>query len=70
VGSFEISSWMLISPLILFVILIPGGFFMFRAFLGRMAPEGSPMNLKMKAKEEKKRQKALLKMQQRQQQQK
>ncbi|MGB8956956.1 MAG: hypothetical protein WCC10_16410 [Tumebacillaceae bacterium] len=31
--------WYLITPLILFIILIPGGFFMFRAFLRRMAPE-------------------------------
>ncbi|HEU4963573.1 MAG TPA: hypothetical protein VFV52_06905 [Bacilli bacterium] len=34
--------WYLITPLILFVILIPGGFFMFRAFLRRMAPENEP----------------------------
>lgn len=61
--NFDVPSWFLLSPLILFIILIPGGFFMFRAFLGRMAPEGSPMNLKMKAKEEKKRQKRLLKQQ-------
>lgn len=35
----SIPMWYLITPLILFVILIPGGFFMFRAFLRRMAPE-------------------------------
>jgi len=35
----EIPLWYMITPLILFVILIPGGFFMFRAFLRRMAPD-------------------------------
>lgn len=59
----NIPAWLLISPLILFVILIPGGFFMFRAFLRRMAPEGSPMNLKMKEKEAKAREKAARKRQ-------
>jgi len=64
--NFDVPSWFLLSPLILFIILIPGGFFMFRAFLRRMAPEGSPMNLKMKEKEEKKRQKQLRKLQKQQ----
>jgi hypothetical protein len=36
--------WYLISSLVLFIILIPGGFFMFRAFLRRMAPENQENN--------------------------
>jgi uncharacterized membrane protein YqiK len=35
----QVPMWYLITPLILFIILIPGGFFMFRAFLRRMAPD-------------------------------
>ncbi|MGZ6502078.1 MAG: hypothetical protein ACXVC1_03960 [Tumebacillaceae bacterium] len=37
----NVPMWYLITPLILFIILIPGGFFMFRAFLRRMAPDQS-----------------------------
>ncbi len=65
--TFDVPTWFLISPLILFLILIPGGFFMFRAFLRRMAPEGSPMNLKMKEKEAKKAAKAKAKAAKKQQ---
>jgi uncharacterized membrane protein YqiK len=37
-------AWYLISSIVLFIILIPGGFFMFRAFLRRMAPENQENN--------------------------
>jgi hypothetical protein len=41
---YNVPAWYLLTSLILFIILIPGGFFMFRAFLRRMAPDKKDQN--------------------------